>query len=107
MISRNTSKNDPVGLETLTAVEVKFLRMDVTEIYQSTTTDIVGTSTTAEPDDALDTMSTLSSKLSELITESSIDHATTGHSSIFQSELRFSAVDYTLFGIMLAMSGER
>lgn len=80
--------------------------MDVTESFLTSTTDISEVSTVSESMELLST-STLLSTISELMTETSdtiTEQSPSGSVSI--SDLRFSVVDYIVFGIMLAMSGE-
>lgn len=80
--------------------------MDVTESFLTSTTDISEVSTVSESMELLST-STLLSTISELMTEASdtiTEQSPSGSVSI--SDLRFSVVDYIVFGIMLAMSGE-
>lgn len=78
--------------------------MDATDSYQSSTTDFADSSTFTEASDSPEA-TTLVSRITESLMDSTTDFIPTG-GSIFQSELRFSVVDYSVFGIMLAMSGE-
>lgn len=80
--------------------------MDVTESFLTSTTDMSEVSTASESMELFST-STLLSTISELMTEASdtiTEQSPKGSVSI--SDLRFSVVDYIVFGIMLAMSGE-
>lgn len=92
-----------VALESFERWEVNNFRliqvMAETERYQSTTTDQSDLSTVTETSE----LTTLLSKFSEAMTTS---EPSTRPPTIFQTELRFSAVDYSVFGVMLAMSGE-
>lgn len=83
--------------------------MDATESYPSTTvgSEVLTYSESVESDST----TTILSQISETITEATADMFTTTMTSLSdsnsnQSDLRFTAVDYSVFGVMLAMSGE-
>lgn len=102
-------KKSSVEKESLEKLEVK---MEKTESYQTSTQDFSEIPSITELSVSPESISatTLLSKFTEFLIESSTDSSSsqkpsTSH-SIFQSDLRFSTVDYVVFGIMLAMSGE-
>lgn len=85
--------------------------MESSQSFPSSTTEFSEVTTTTETNISPDLFSstTLLSKITEALTETSTDLSTstewtTPKASI--SDLKFSVVDYSVFGIMLAMSGK-
>lgn len=81
-----------------------------TESYQSTTTVAGETSSTTISPEAT-TASTLLSLITEMVTDAVVEPSDQPISSetpksVSLADLRFSTVDYCVFGVMLAMSGE-
>lgn len=78
-------QNNPV-------VKLRVNGMEVTEVYQSSSTDFEEISTAAG--------------LEESTTEKVVVNIFSDPLLEFESHLRFSTIDYVVFAIMLAMSGE-
>lgn len=93
-------------------LRVENLEMESSESYQSTTEfNEVSTASDSNvlPESFTTTM--LLSKVSEALTETYTDPSTptewtTSSRNVSISDLKFSVVDYSVFGIMLAASGE-
>lgn len=81
-------QNDPV-------VRLIVNSMEVTEVYQSSSTDYGEISTMVEGENS-----------EEATTKAFILNVFVDPPPNFESDLRFSTIDYVVFAIMLAMSGE-